>query len=129
MKGFRRSHSSGRGWWASNMVRVRVWAAGPDPVAAGTVGAVDAAWSNGMAGRNGAIRAGDGGDPMYKFSGYLAAAPTQGFSPAVTAAIRKGPPTLFPSTSGDVRSEATASSGGSSIADILARLTPAGSRR
>lgn len=117
----------GRGWWPDNVKRVTTTIFGVPALVAGYIGAIDAAQSNGMAGRSGKIRIGDSADQMYHYSGYLAYGATASIPAGASANLRRSPYTILPATSGDVRS---ASSGGSpTVMERLANQVPAGWRR
>lgn len=92
----------GRGW-RSNLARIRTLVAGVDPIAAGTVAAVDTAWSHGMAGRSGTIRIGDTVDPQFKFTGYAAWGNNARIPPGATPSGFRSPNIGLPATSGDIR--------------------------
>jgi hypothetical protein len=79
-----------------------VLVAGVDPIARGTFGAVDAAWSNGMAGRSGAVRIGDTATAEFRYSGYLAYQRLFAIPYGAQAAIRN-PRIGLPYPHGDVR--------------------------
>jgi hypothetical protein len=110
----------GSGWWPNNAHRRKVTVAGVDPVAAGVVGALERAQARGMAGRSGAIRAGNSLSPSYGYKGYLpytqlALLRTVGAS----TNLRGSPNVALPGTvSGRVGAP------GSSVADSLAAIPP-----
>jgi hypothetical protein len=113
-----------RGWFPANLrpVRTSVGAL-PPPLVRGVIGALDAAYSHGLAGRSGRIRTGEGSHPDYKFSGYVAYTGSAVIAPGASSNLRRGPDTILPATSGDVRTLA------GSVQDHLAQLTPKGWRR
>lgn len=124
------AHSSscgcdGRRGWPANAVRRRITLAGVPALVRGVIGALDASLSNGLAGRSGTIRTGDGADPAYGFRGYVAYQRTAALEPGASATLRRGPDTLLPSTSGDVRYLSPA---GQTVMEHLRRMTPAGAR-
>lgn len=61
----------GQGWWPANAQRRTITIAGVNQVTAGTVGAVDRGWARALAGRSGAIIAGNTLSRTYGFKGYL----------------------------------------------------------
>jgi hypothetical protein len=107
--------------WRNNLARIRVLVAGGDPITAGTVGAVDVAWSHGIAGRSGAIRAGEGSDPSYRFTGYAAWGRNSRIPVGATSSYKRSPNVGLPSTSGDLRMVP-----GPNVMDHLARTSWAG---
>jgi hypothetical protein len=85
------------------------------------VGAIDAAQSNGMAGRTGSVRIGESTSTTWKFEGYLAWDKGAHLPPGASTNLRRSPETAYPSTSGDVTR--------GSVAAHLSALTPGGRRR
>ncbi|HEV8675019.1 MAG TPA: hypothetical protein VGX21_13310 [Methylomirabilota bacterium] len=90
------------GRWGDNQVRRSVVVFGVDPVARGFVGAIDAAWSNGMAGRTGAIRIGESSTAEFRWSGYTAYQRLWAIPYGAQLPLRS-PNIGLPSTHGDVR--------------------------
>lgn len=88
--------------WGDNLARVLVLVAGVDPIARGTVGAVDDAWSRGMSGHAGTTRIGDSAAAEFRFLGYF---PFQRLSVIPLGAVPaiRNPMTALPATHGDVR--------------------------
>lgn len=113
-----------RAGWPANVEVRRVTAGGVPAIVRGIIGALDSAWSHGMAGRSGAVRAGDGADPAYRFSGYLAYTPVPALQAATAATLRLSPNIGLPNTAGDVRY--VLSPAGKTLTDALARLAPGG---
>lgn len=107
----------GRGW-RNNLARIRTLVAGVDPITAGTVAAVDVAWSHGLAGRSGAIRAGESSDPSYRFTGYAAWTRNAAIPPGATGSHLRSPNVGLPATSGDIRIVA-----GGTVMDLLGRTS------
>lgn len=112
------------GWWPGNLRVVRAAVAGLQPVITGVVGALDAAQSNGMAGRSGAVRVGESTSTSWKYEGYLAYDKSAHLPPGASTNLRRSPDTAYPSTSGDVRVQ-----GLGTVAGHLSALTPGGRRR
>lgn len=113
-----------RGWFPSNLRVVRTLIAGLQPIPTGVVGAIDDAYSHGMAGRSGAIRTGEPSDPSYKFTGYLAHDRAAHIPPGASSTLRLSPDIALPGTSGAVRTVA-----GGTVQDHLSQLMPGGWRR
>lgn len=113
-----------RGGFAGNLRVIRTLIAGLQPIPTGVIGALDDAYSHGLAGRSGAIIAGEPSDPMYRFSGYLAYDRTALIPPGASTTLRHDPDTALPGTSGAVRTVP-----GGTVQDHLAQLTPGGWRR
>jgi hypothetical protein len=113
-------HARRQGWWPTNLTTVRTTIFGVPKLVAGYIGAIDAAQSNGMAGRSGKVRAGDSADQMYHFSGYFAYAATAALQGGVSTNLRRTPYTLLPATSGDVRTM--------TVQERLAQSVPGGWR-
>lgn len=112
--------------WPSNLAQLRIAVGGVQPLVRGVIGALDAAWSNGLAGRSGAIRTGDGADPAYGYRGYVAYGNTAALMPGAAATLRRSPATALPSTSpAEVR---YLSDAGQRVMDHLRQLTPNGAR-
>lgn len=111
-----------RGWFPGNLKTIRALVAGLQPIPTGYTGALDAAWSNGMAGRTGTIVIGEPSSPHWKFSGYLATDGAARVPFGSTPSVRYSPDTAYPATSPGTRSFG-------SVMDHLEGLTPGGYRR
>lgn len=111
--------------WPDNLRRVQVTVAGVPDMVRGLIARLDAVHSDGLAGRSGVIRAGDGADPAYGFRGYVAYRRTAALEGAASDTLRRGPWTALPATSGDVN---YLTAPGASVMDHLRGLTPGGAR-
>lgn len=117
----------GKGWWPSNVTRRPVAVTGVNPVTAGTVAATDRAYARGLAGRSGAIRAGNSLSSSYGWKGYLnyttlAMLRTVGAS----SNLRGSPNVLLPGTTSGAVAPPPGTAG-HTVADSLAMI-PVGYR-
>jgi hypothetical protein len=94
--------------------------AGLNPIVRGVTGALDAAYSNGMAGRTGAILRGNSADNEYGWRGYLPYQRVLAIRVGATGDLRLGPSTALPATSGDVRTLGASTS----VLEHLAKIAP-----
>ncbi len=106
--------------------KVTVTVGGAHPLVRALIGSLDGMWSNGLAGRTGKVRAGDGADPAYSFRGYVAYQRTSAIPPGAVAGVLRSPFTALPATSpADIQ---YATDPGARVLAHLATLTPLGAR-
>jgi hypothetical protein len=88
-------------FWAANVIQRLVTLTTIDPVAAGVVRQIDASYTRGMKGATGTIIAGDSGDPVYRWNGYIDYNQMAHTSVMGAAATLRGDPNVaLPATAG-----------------------------
>lgn len=121
----RRGSRGAKGWWPSNSGRRSITVAGVDPVAAGTVAAVDRTYGRPMAGTSGTVVAGESFTPGWKAT-LLFSYAKLALTPMVPASRNRvrDPNIVLPATSGDRVGLAPLGSNGTSVLDSLSAIPP-----